>query len=114
MNKIKLMNTASQTTEVAENLSNSNNSKIKIELLDGSGNTESFTKAKKALEKAGYTVDKTGTTTSTSKTTIINKTSLPSDTLSKLKDLLGIGNISNSNSSTNKVDITIIIGKDYK
>ena len=107
-------NTASQTTEVAENLSNSNNSKIKIELLDGSGNTESFTKAKKALEKAGYTVDKTGTTTSTSKTTIINKTSLPSDTLSKLKDLLGIGNISNSNSSTNKVDITIIIGKDYK
>ena len=107
-------NTASQTTEEAENLSNSNNSKIKIELLDGSGNTESFTKAKKALEKAGYTVDKTGTTTSTSKTTIINKTSLPSDTLSKLKDLLGIGNISNSNSSTNKVDITIIIGKDYK
>ena len=105
---------SSQTTKSTENTSNTYNSKIKIELLDGSGNTASFSKAKDALKKEGYTIEKTGTTTSTSKTTIINKTSLPSDTLSKLKEILGIGNISNSNSSTNKVDVTIIIGKDYK
>lgn len=105
---------SSQTTKSTENTSNTNNSKIKIELLDGSGNTASFSKAKDALKKEGYTIEKTGTTTSTSKTTIINKTSLPSDTLSKLKEILGIGNISNSNSSTNKVDVTIVIGKDYK
>ena len=106
--------TSSQTTEVADNSSNSNNSKIKIELLDGSGDKASFSKAKKALENDGYTIEKTGTTTSTSKTTIINKTSLPADTMSKIKEQLGIGNISNSNSSVNKVDATIIIGKDYK
>lgn len=106
--------TSSQTTEVANNSSNSNNSKIKIELLDGSGDKASFSKAKKALENDGYTIEKTGTTTSTSKTTIINKTSLPDDTMTKIKEQLGIGNISNSNSSANKVDATIIIGKDYK
>ena len=105
---------SSQTTDDTKDTSNTNNSKIKIELLDGSGNTTLFSKAKKAIEKEGYKIEKTGTTTSTSKTTIINKNSLSSDTLSELKDLLGVGNISNSNSSTNKVDVTIIIGKDYK
>ena len=104
-------NTSTQTTE---NSTNSTNSKIKIELLNGCGDSSTFSKAKKALEKEGYTISKTGTTNLATKTTLINKTSLSSETMSSIKNTLGVGNISNSNSSTSKIDATIIIGKDYK
>ena len=107
-------NTEETSTQTEENTANSANSKIKIELLNGCGDSSIFSKAKRALENEGYTITKTGTTTSASKTTLINKTSLSSDTMSNLKGILGVGNISSSNSSTNKIDVTIIIGKDYK
>ena len=108
-------NTEETSTQTEENTANSANSKIKIELLNGCGDSSTFSKAKRALENEGYTITKTGTTTSASKTTLINKTSLSSDTMSNLKGILGVGNIPpSSNSSTNKIDVTIIIGKDYK
>ena len=90
------------------------NSKIKIELLNGCENSEVFNKAKKVLENEGYKISKTGDTTSTSKTTIINKNSVSSENTDKIKELLGVDKISNSSSGANKVDLTIIIGKDYK
>ena len=83
-------------------------------MLNGCADNELFSKAKKVLEDEGYTVTKTGNTTQTGKTTIINKNSLPENTTSKIKELLGIGIISNSSSTANKVDATIVIGKDYK
>ncbi len=107
-------NAEETSTQTEENTANSSNSKIKIELLNGCGDSSIFSKAKRAFENEGYTITKTGTTTSASKTTLINKTSLSSDTMSNLKEILGVGNISSSNSSTNKIDVTIIIGKDYK
>ena len=57
---------------------------------------------------------KTGTTTATSKTTIINKSAIQSDVLDEIKKVLGVGNISSSASSSSTVDVTVIIGKDYK
>jgi len=48
-------------------------SKIKIEILNGSGNSKKLQKAVSELEGAGYKVTRTGTTNSTSKTTIIDK-----------------------------------------
>ena len=103
-----------ETNNTTENKTDSANSKIKLELLNGCGNSSLFTKAKKALENEGYTITKTGTSNPTSKTTIINKNSLPSDITSNLKEILGVEKVSDSNSSTNKIDATIIIGKDYK
>lgn len=102
------------TVQTTENKTNSTNSKIKIELLNGCGNSTTFSKAKKALESEGYIITKTGTTNLASKTTIINKTSLSSDVTSRLKEILGVETVLNSNSSTNKIDVTIIIGKDFK
>lgn len=102
------------TTQVNTTSEKNESTKIKIELLNGSGDSSLLTKATKALKDKGYNVYKTGTTTLTSKTTIVNKTSAPSSITEDIKSLLGIGNISSSVSSSSTVDITVIIGKDYK
>ena len=90
-----------------------NNANIKIELLNGTGNTESFTKLSKKLKEKGYNITQMGTTTVTSKTTIINKTKVNDEVISKLEGILKTKNVSNSTSNSSKVDLTIIVGKDY-
>ena len=87
--------------------------KIKIEILNGSGKTSTLTEVKKALTAKGYKVTKTTTTTSTAKTTIINKSDVDAKFTDDIKQMLGVGNISTSSVSSSNVDITIIIGKDY-
>lgn len=89
-------------------------SKIKVEILNGSGSSSALSEVKKAITSKGYKVTKTTTTTSTSKTTIINKTDVDSKFEENIKEILGVGNISTSSVSSSNVDITIIIGKDYK
>ena len=86
---------------------------ITIELLNGTQNTETLTKVKEELKEKGYTISKSGTTTETSKTTIINRTNQSSQKAKELKQVLGEGTIT-SGSDYAKVDFTIIIGKDYK
>lgn len=87
-------------------------SEIKIELINGTGSSNVLSEAKKLLEKQGYQVT-TKTTTSTSKTTIINKTNVDKKFTDNIKGVLGVGNISTSVVSSSNVDITIILGKDY-
>ena len=111
--------TSSNTTNtVSGNTTNSSssstNSNIKIELLNGSGETAILTKVTNRLKEEGYNVYKTGTTTNTSKTAIINKTAVKNEITSNIKEILGVGTISSSTSTASTVDITIIIGKDYK
>lgn len=90
-------------------------SDIKIEVLNGSGNGNTFQKAVKELKNAGYTVSRTGNTNNTSKTTIIDKKETKEVLLKNIKETLGTGYISNSEANSNsKVDVTIIIGKDFK
>ena len=89
-------------------------SDIKIEVLNGSGNSNSLQKVVKELEGAGYKVTRTGSTNTTAKTTIANKKDVKETFLKNIKDVIGAGVISNSESSSSKVDITIIVGKDYE
>ena len=84
-----------------------------MEILNGSGDSNLLTKATKALKNEGYNVYKTGKTSTTQVTTIINKANLSEETTSNLKSTLGTGVISSS-SRASKVDVTIILGKDYK
>ena len=102
------------TNKTADSTETTENSKIKIELLNGSGDKTLLNKATKALKAEGYNVYKTGTTTTTSKTTIVNKTAVKNSIVDDIKDVLGVGNISSSVSSSSTVDIRIVIGKDYK
>lgn len=97
------------TTEISKG----DASEITIELLDGTGSNKVATKIQKQLKNQGYNVKEPITTTSTSKTTIINKTDVDEKFTDNIKELLGIGNISTSSVSSSNVDITIIIGKDY-
>ena len=85
----------------------------KIEILNGSGKTSSLTKLTEALKNKGYKVSKVGKTNSTSKTSIINKGSISEQSINEIKETIGTGTITKSNSESS-VDITIILGKDYK
>jgi len=86
---------------------------ITIELLNGTGNDEVLTQVKEKLKQEGYIISKSGTTSSTAKTTIINRTSQSNSISGEIKDILGTGNITSGSNNT-KVDYTIIIGNDYK
>lgn len=89
-------------------------SNIKIELLNGSSNSQKLLSVKSKLSEFGFTIKKSGVTSNTSKTMIINRTSQSSDIIDEIKVLLSNVGIENSGSDTSDVDITIIIGSDYK
>lgn len=105
-------NTNSNTT--SSTTSNTNASQIKIELLNGSGDKTKLQQAKKVLENAGYKVTKTGNTSTISKTIITNKKNIEDKELQEIKNTLGVGSTSTNKSSTSLVDVTIVIGKDFK
>lgn len=89
--------------------------KIKIELLNGSGNSKALTDATYLLKKKGYNIYKTGTTSSSSSTSIIVNEEVKDDILTNIQEILETGTIINSATSTqSKTDITIILGKDFK
>lgn len=86
---------------------------ITMEVLNGSGTSSNLQKVVNQLQGAGYKVTRTGSTNTTTKTTIINKKNVNQILLNNIKDVIGIGTIETSESSSSKIDITIIIGKDY-
>ena len=102
------------STNTTSSVSKKEAAKITVEILNGSGSAATLTAVKKALTAKGYNVTKTTDTTSTEKTTIINKTNTDTKITDNIKELLEVGTVSSSSVSSNNVDITIIIGKDYK
>lgn len=106
-------NQKSSTQQDGNNAGITASEDIKIEILNGSANSDVLTEVTQKLKNKGYTVYKTGTTSKTSKTTIINKSNISNTTISNIQKILGVGVTSNSNSSSTDVDLTIIIGRDY-
>lgn len=107
-------NNTSTNTSSANSVSKTEASEIKVEILNGSDSSAALTSVKKALTAKGYKVTKTTNTTSTGKTTIINKSDVDTKVTDNIQELLGVGTVSSSSVSSSNVDITIIIGKDYK
>ena len=105
---------SSSTSSNSTVVSSKNKSNLKIEVLNGSGTSRNLQIAVSDLEGAGYKVTRTGNTNITSKTTIINKKNSGDSLLSNIKDILEVGTIQSSESSSSKIDITIVLGKDYK
>ena len=66
------------------------------------------------LEDAGYIVKKTGNTSSISKTIITNKKDITDSDLKKIKEVLGEGSLSTNKTNYSTVDVSIIIGKEFK
>lgn len=100
--------TGDETTTSSENKAD-----ITIEVLNGSGDSSNLQKVVNQLQGAGFKVTRTGSTNTTAKTTIINKKNIKETLLKNMKDVIGIATIETSESSSSKVDVTIIIGKDY-
>ena len=88
-------------------------SRIKISLINASGSQNKLTKAQKLLKEQGYNL-KTSDESVISKTTIINNTDVSEKYIEQIKSLLGVGVVSSNSTTSNNIDITIIIGKDYK
>lgn len=88
-----------------------NKSDIKIEVLNGTGKSSTLNKITQKLKDNGYTVSKVGNTNTAAKTSIINKSNISDATLSNLKEIIGVGTISNS-ATESSVNITIILGND--
>ena len=88
-------------------------SKIKIEILNGSGKSDNLAKVKTLLKEKGFTVSKVGKANATAKTSIINKGKISDSTIATIKDDLGTGLVSTT-STESTIDITIILGKDYQ
>lgn len=88
-------------------------SNIKVEVLNGSGVKANLDEVTNKLKEKGYTISKTGTTSSTAKTTIINRTDKSKSLEDDLKELFDIATVS-SGKDNSQVDFSIIIGKDYK
>lgn len=108
------------TNTIGNNVNNSTStqktvekSEIKIEVLNGTGNKEKLQEAIEQLEEAGYKVTKSGATSTISKTIITNKKETEDSILKDMKSVLGVGSISNNKTTTSKVDVTIVIGKDF-
>ena len=108
-----------QTDSSQENVEgNTNNSSssisknVKVEVLNGSGSSSKLKEVVNKLKEAGYTVSKQGTTNSTARTTITNRTNQSSTITDEIKEMLGVGNVTTGSKNSN-VDISIVIGKDY-
>ena len=87
-------------------------SKINVEVLNGSGSNTNLSEFVAELKSAGYSVNKTGKTTTTSKTAIINRGEVSDDIISDIKKILATGS-STAGSSSGSTDVTIILGTDY-
>ena len=104
--------TAGDNNEANQTVSELNRSEVNIEVLNGSGSSTNLSEVVAELKSAGYKVKKTGKTTTTSKTTIINRSNVSEDIEKDIKKILDTGSITNGQSSGD-TDVTIILGTDY-
>lgn len=107
-------NTISNELSSNQTTINKDKTSLKIEVLNGSGESKTLQNVVRKLKEEGYLVTRTGSTNITTKTTLVNKKNIKETTLENIKEILGVGKVTSSESSSSKVDITIIIGKDYK
>ena len=90
----------------------SSSEKVKIEVLNGSGSSSKLNEVVNSLEANGFSVTQTGNTSTTNNTTVIDRSDLSQTDTEKLKETLGIENITTGDSSSS-IDATVIIGTDY-
>ena len=85
---------------------------INLEILNGTVKDSNLDKVVATLQAAGYNISKTGSTSITEQTIIINRGNVTEDVTQELEQLLSTEIVSAGQSTT--VDITIIIGNDYE
>lgn len=107
-----ISNTTSSDNTTTGSTTEIDRAEINIEVLNGSGSSTNLSEVVAELKAAGYHVEKTGQTTVTSKTAIINRGDVSESIKEDIRKILDTGSISAGQSSGN-TDITIILGTDY-
>ncbi len=105
--------TTSEENSASSTISTKNKSEIKVEVINGTGTSSNLQEAVDALKEAGYNVTRTGSTNTTTKTVIMNKKNIGDAVLEGIEQVLNTGTIQDSSSSSSKVDVTVILGRDY-
>lgn len=108
-------NTTGNTTTNTKSstISTKSKSEIKVEVINGTGTSSNLQNAVDALKEAGYNVTRTGSTNTTTKTVIMNKKNIGDAVLEGIEQALDVGTVQDSESSSSKVDVTVILGRDY-
>lgn len=102
-----------QGNEQTEPEDTSANSKIKIEILNGTEINSNLTAVTTMLKQKNYSISKTGETTKATFTTIIANGQTDKAVAEKVKEVLGVGTVLTSTDTPSKANITIIIGNDF-
>lgn len=84
---------------------------IKLQLLDATGDSDSFENVKNRLKSKGYQIENTGTTTISKTTKVINRNEKKEEVIDELINTLGYGNTEEGKTNID-YDITIIVGQD--
>lgn len=106
-------NSTNDANTTSSTISTKNKTEIKVEVINGTGTSSNLQEAVDALKKAGYNVTRTGSTNTTTKTVIMNKKNIGDAVLEGIEQVLNTGTIQDSSSSSSKVDVTVILGRDY-
>ena len=106
-------NSTNDANTTSSTISTKNKAEIKVEVINGTGTSSNLQEAVDALKKAGYNVTRTGSTNTTTKTVIMNKKNIGDAVLEGIEQVLNTGTIQDSSSSSSKVDVTVILGRDY-
>ena len=89
------------------------NEKVTVKIINGSGSDDKAKKLAKELKEDGFTLEDTEDSSTVIKTVIINRNDITNEMMERLKSSVGRGSITVGNKSE-KVDVTILLGQDYK
>ena len=89
------------------------NSKIKIQIINGTGDENKLEIAEHELSSLGYKIS-TIESNEVDSTMIINQSDLSSEQMQNIKNTLQKGKIENNKSESSTYDVRIILGKDYE
>ena len=106
-------NSTNDANTTSSTISTKSKSEIKVEVINGTGTSSNLQNAVDALKEAGYNVTRTGSTNTTTKTVIMNKKNIGDAVLEGIEQALDVGTVQDSESSSSKVDVTVILGRDY-
>lgn len=104
--------TETQAVELTQEQKNQNKN-IKVKIINGSGSVDKAEDLEEKLKNYGYNVQTTEESSAVVKTVLVNRNDMTSEMMDRLKNCIGVGNITLGDKSE-KVDVTILLGRDYK
>lgn len=88
------------------------NSKVKVEIINGTGTSSKLDTVKEQLQNMGYKISNTSTSNIVDNTSVICRNADYIENAKSLQALLGPGSVVSGKENAS-IDITIILGKDY-